>query len=396
MLEPLTPLERLDAQQVASGEIDWRKIRTRFDLAKVFLAQYLRALPKTVFFAVVGFGDKAVSLKSGKKLQPATSGNVKAALREIGKISPWGKDKLHPHGQLRGATNIHAAFRVAFRVTTRSALKDPAFIDANGAKRGCDTVFLLSDGRPTSDDFAANDEYKGGKLTVNPETGETKDAKGGSASFRGPYVRGNFLAQDVERMNVFRKAEIHAIALGSSDATLTRRLARSSLGGYRFFGKRARGGHLRYWRVVGPFDAAAQARWAKPLGQFDWRARFGDRRWRELRGAYKRGTVALGRALGRKPNHAGFACSVFVPDRAGAAKLHVGHEGGIRVWLNGKLVLDALAPVKYERDLNALDVELVEGRNTLLVKSVYEKGAQWRLHARIDGVAVREVEERYQ
>ncbi|MHC4939472.1 MAG: vWA domain-containing protein [Planctomycetota bacterium] len=395
MLEPLTPAERLDARRVAAEGIDWKKVRTRFDLAKVFLEQYLRALPKSVSFAVIGFGDEAVALKSGRKLHPATKGNVNAALREIGKIKPWGKDKLHPHGQLRGATNIHGAFRVAFRVTTGRSLRDPAFIDPAGWAKGFDTIFLLSDGRPTTDDFGANDEHKGGKVTVNPETGETRDSGGGSASFRGPYARSNHLAEDVERMNLFRKAEIHAIGMGSADRNLMRRLARSSFGLYRDFGVRARGGHLRYWRIVGPFDAGDQ--WAKPLppeeNDFDWRARFGQLRWTVKRGASKQGTVMLG---GRKKNRATYACARFVPDEAGKATLRLGAESGVRVWLNGKMVIDALQPAEYERGAHVVEVTLVEGENLLLVKTLYEKGPHWRFHARIDGTPVRELEERYQ
>ena len=397
MLEALSPQERLDAQRVASGEVKWDKVRTRFDLAKIFLAQYLRALPKSVSFAVIGFGDEAVALKSGRKLAPATRGNVKAAIREIGKFSPWGKDGLHPHGQLRGSTNIHGAFRLAFRVTSGRALRDPTFIEPEGWKKGCDTIFLLSDGRPTTDDFAANDEHKGGKVTVNPETGETKDSGGGSASFRGPYARSNYLAQDVERMNLFRKAEIHAIAMGSADRVLMRRLARSSLGVHRDVGVRPKGGHLRAWRVVGPFAAGTPDQWAKPLApetsKFDWRARFDDLRWVGRRGSGKNGTVSL---TDRKPNHASFACSRFVPDRSGAAKLRIGADGGVRAWLNGKLILDALVPAKFKRDAHLLDVTLVEGENVLLVKSCYEKGAHWRFHAQIVGTPIREIEERYQ
>ena len=404
MLEPLTPQERLDAQRVPSGAeadsgaIDWKKVRTRFDLAKVFLARYLRALPPKVSFAVIGFGDEPYAPRSSKKIQRATAGRVKATLRDIDKLKPWGKDKLHPHGRLRGATNIHGAFRIAFRRTTARNLDDPAFIDAIGWKRGCDTIFLLSDGRPTSDDFAQNDEHKGGRLTVNPETGETKDSTAGSASFRGPYARSGHLAEDVERMNLFRKAEIPAIAMGSADEALMRRLARSGLGRYRAFGVRAKGGQLRYWRVVGPFEAGEPDQWQNALPpetkKFEWRARFGDRQW-TIRDAGRRdGILHLAGAFGRTRNSAAFATAKFVPDRAGEARLRLGAEGGVRVWLNGELIVDALAPAEFKRDAHTVAVQLRAGENELRVKSCYASGPRWRIHARIDGTPIREVMER--
>ena len=102
----------------------------------------------------------------------------------------------------------------------------------------------------------------------------------------------------------------------------------------------------------------------------------------------------VAKAVGRQKNHAAFLVSRFVPDVAGKTTLRVGAEGGVRVWLNGKLVVDALAVAKYKRGAHSVDVQLRAGENLLLVKCCYEKGAKWRMHARIDGTPVREIMER--
>ena len=243
MLEPLTALELADARKLTGGdaeEIEWKKVKTRFDLARLFLARSLRALDPKVRLTVIGFGDDAQPLRATKGLVKATSGNVKAIIRELAGMRAWGKDKLHPLGQLRGKTNIHAAFRHAFGAAKgKRGVGKLAFVEPAGLTDGCDTIFLLSDGKPTTDDFSASDHFSGGRITVNPETGETVDSAGGSALWFGPYRRRQYLVEDVQRMNLFRKAEIHCIGMAGADVRLLRDLAKLGLGRYRAVGARA-------------------------------------------------------------------------------------------------------------------------------------------------------------
>jgi len=205
---------------------------------------------------VIAFGDTARPLGATRNLVKASRGTVRSVIRELAKIKPTSRTNLHPFGQLRGSTNIHGAFRLAFQATTSRELKSPAYVRRAGLERGCDTIFLLSDGKPTKDDFAADDRSSGGTVIVNPETGE-KGPGGGTASFRGPYVRTRYLLEDVARMNLFRKAEIHTVAMASADAPLMRGLAEQGLGDYSPIGLRAPGGRVGRWWTIGPFPAHA-------------------------------------------------------------------------------------------------------------------------------------------
>ncbi|MEM8885163.1 MAG: VWA domain-containing protein [Planctomycetota bacterium] len=392
MLEPITPRERMDVDRLPRGAegddgVDWSKVKTRFDLAKFFLGRYLEALPKEVRFAVIGFGDAAVPLKSGRSLQKAQRGSVRAAMRDIEKIKPFGRDKQHPHGQLRGGTNIHGALRQAFRLTTKRALGEPAFVQGAGRAQGADTIFLLSDGNPTKDDYEAPDAFAGGQVRVNRETGETAQRAAGSALYNGPYVQTRYLREDARRMNLFRKAEIHTIGLGSASETLMRGLSEDSLGRFMSVGARAPDGRLRNWWVIGPFPVGKPDAWTTalpPEGKpFDRRASFSRKRWQPMRAGGRNAVLNLSGAPG-----GALAYARFRPDHAGKARLSVGAEGGVRVWLNGKQVIDALAPEKFKRDRIVVDVELVDGENTLLVRTCSQV-RRWRLQARIDGTPVR-------
>ena len=389
MLEPLTPAERLDAQRVRQGSeaqdgaIDWRKIKTRFDLARLFLARYLRALPPGKRFMVIGFGSRARALGATKNLVKASRGAVHAAIRELARMRASSKTKLHPHGQLRGSTNVHGAFLLAYRATRGKPLKVPAYVRAGGLANGCDTVFLLSDGKPTTDNFAANDRHRGGRVTVNSETGETKETTGGgTASFSGPFRRTRHLLDDVQRMNLLRHAEIHTVAMGGADVSLMRGLAERGLGRYRAIGLRANGGRIARWWAVRGLPAGKPEKWGevgKPEAVLkerfsraavyevgdDWIG------WKSVRGGGKYSVVDLGSTKDR----CAYAYSVIVPDEAGDVDLRVGAREGVRVWLNGKLVLDELAPnKKFRRDTHKVAVRLKPGPNSLLIKVCSREG----------------------
>jgi hypothetical protein len=397
MLEPLTAQERADADALPKGteskdkQIDWKKIKTRFDLARLFLSQYLKALPAGKRFTVIGFGDHARSFKSTKGLVKVTRGSVGTTIRELNKIKATSKTKLHPHGQLWGATNIHGAFLLAFNKTSAKNLDDPSFVQAKGLTKGCDTIFLLSDGKPTKDNFQTSDEFKGGRLTVNSETGETKASSAGSALFNGPYIRWEYLLDDVRRMNLFRKAEIHTVAMGSADEKLMRGLADAGLGRYRSVGVRAKGGRIAHWMVAKPFPAPDPKKWSEPaapekvlkegfrkpavykVGEDKWVG------WSSMRGDWKHGALSVN----SKKESCAYAYAVVIPDQPGAVELKVGAREGVRVWLNGELVLDNLEPEKkFKRDAHTIKVTLKAGKNPILVKVCQRKG--WgRFHARL-------------
>ena len=71
----------------------------------------------------------------------------------------------------------------------------------------------------------------------DPETGWTgKDNK--IATFYGPYTFTKWLRDDLARLNLFRRVEIHCVGLGSYDGHLISWLARLGLGELRRIGDR--------------------------------------------------------------------------------------------------------------------------------------------------------------
>ena len=165
---------------------------------------------------------------------------------------------------------------------------------------------------------------------------------------------------------------------------------------------RAAGGRIGRWWTVGAFPAADAAKWSEAgepeaLLKSAWSraavyrvqagglgrppAENADKwiGWTEREGDRKHGVVALG----SERDSCAYAYAVVVPDEAGDADLQVGARQGIRVWLNGELVLDALEPTeKFKRDAYKVAVQLKPGPNSLLVKVCAKKGAL-RFHARL-------------
>jgi Mg-chelatase subunit ChlD len=129
---------------------------TRLDEAKRQLVRVLAALPAKAKANIVAFGNDAQGFAAG--LQAIDDRRRKAA-------ATW-TDAL----QARGATNVHAALQLAF------------------ADNEADTIFLLTDGRPSA-----------GSIVV-PEA----------------------LAREVQRWNVDRGLRIHTVALGGRSDFLER------------------------------------------------------------------------------------------------------------------------------------------------------------------------------
>jgi hypothetical protein len=143
---------------------------------------------------------------------------------------------LHPHGSLRGATHLHAALRLAFRLTTHGVLPEHAAHAAPaGVLRGADAVFVLSDGAPTRWSFegtgapVATSFGVGGGGAYNPETGASRGGGGGARGGGGaatvklprkvgcPFSSQARFRRDLERLNLVRQVELHAVAIGEAN-----------------------------------------------------------------------------------------------------------------------------------------------------------------------------------
>ncbi len=189
-----------------TGDIPWEGVRTALQAVAEFAKLSLRSLPKEASFCVVVFGDVARPLDATPGLVAATAAHVQEACREL--------DQLQRAGS-RGMTNLHGGLRRAFLVEVGGRCADPGGrLDALRAyERGPTTVFLLSDGCPTHDDW------------------ERGDAGGAGAEF----ARDDPICEDLERMNLLQACEVHAIAFGFLAEGLPSRIARLGGGRVRAF-----------------------------------------------------------------------------------------------------------------------------------------------------------------
>jgi hypothetical protein len=245
MLKPLTKKEREDIMRPVTGkaahpdaDLPWAKIRNRFDLARAVLERSLKSLDKNMQFTIVGLGKKAEFFAATKGLVKASRSRVAKAIRELNDIEPGPKTAKRPHGTLRGETNIHGALMLAFRARKKGMEESNEHVAAKLFADGCDTIFLLSDGAPTDDNFGHVDAFEGGKVAVDAEAGKTELSNRKSAFFRGPYRIPRYLLRDLERMNLFRKVELHCIALGEADMELLDGIARIGCGKVRKIGSK--------------------------------------------------------------------------------------------------------------------------------------------------------------
>jgi len=224
--------------------LPWDRIRTRFDAAREFLKRSLRELDPETEVAVVVFGDDAELLSSTPKLVEAGRA-ARAVARELDGVRPGPAKQGRPNGTLRGQTNLHAAMRLAFQVSTRGVRPlEKAVSPDHDPERLADTIFVLSDGEPTKDDFPGKGperEVQAGTVTrVDPETGSTSSSQteGGMASsdHEGPYRDLVYFRRDLERLELFRWAQIHVVGLGECDETWAEALVEIGEGELRIVG----------------------------------------------------------------------------------------------------------------------------------------------------------------
>lgn len=250
MLAPIDSAERQALERPVTGggaraatpdDLPWERIKTRFDAARESLKASLSRLDKERSFCVVLFGDEARLLKATPGLKPATPAAVKAAIKELDSIERADTKPTpeFPHGQLRGGTNLHGGLLLAFRTGAKGPVEVGEHLDPRLLEDGCDTIFLLSDGVPSWDDFWGTDVPDPEDTFGNPETGAVGE-RGLTTQYYGPYgpdhAVGDYLLQDLRRMNLLRNAEIHCVAVGEADDTLLTRIAAQGLGKVRRVG----------------------------------------------------------------------------------------------------------------------------------------------------------------
>lgn len=239
MLEPISDDDRRRLSQVVTGSgsgdanrdaLPWSRIHTRFDVAREFLKLSLRRLTRDQAFSVVLFGTDARTLPSTPSLVSATPIALVKAIRDLDAIKPGPKSPTRPHGTLRGFTNMHGGLALAFRLTGGGTAGPDPYVDPAVLLDGVDTIYLLSDGDPSTDDYRAVDEPDLGDAQADPETRAAQE-KVPDVTYYGPYVDAEgFLVDDVRRMNLFRNAAIHCVGIGDADVDLLEAIAGVGLG----------------------------------------------------------------------------------------------------------------------------------------------------------------------
>lgn len=213
------------------SDLPWAQIHNRFDLAREQLRISLQRLSKDKYFSIVVFGDKAETLSACKGMVRASKGNIDRAMAELDAKKPGAAIALKaPDGTLNGRTNLHAGLQLAFGLCDKVEDDAAAYVDAATLSDGCDTIFLLSDGAPSIDDFYVLDrDYGEGKVVLDQEYG-AEAPRSAQIWYPGPYVLPQWLVDDVTRMNLLRRVRVHCIAIGEADQGLLRQLSSACYG----------------------------------------------------------------------------------------------------------------------------------------------------------------------
>lgn len=222
---PRTGPAGADTSLPVEKRLPWDKMRNRFDVAREYLKLSLQDLDKTKSFAVVLFGSEVETLKATPKLMPATSSVVSRAISEL--------DKLRKKtGAERQNTNMHGGMLQAFRMTRANVMKKEEHVSLKALESGCDTIYLLSDGEPSWDNYGDLDKRDEGDGVMNPETGEKFKNQQVRGYYWGPYGRKphKHMLDDFQRMNLFRKVQIHCVGIGEADQGLLDKIAALGMG----------------------------------------------------------------------------------------------------------------------------------------------------------------------
>jgi len=228
------------------SDIPWDQIRTRFDLAREHLKISIQRLAEHKRFCVVWFGTKSGMLKSCPGMIPASTFNIQKVINELDSIIPGQpKEPDAPDGVLRGRTNMHSGLRRAFSLRAKGFAGKHEYVDMKAMAEGCDTIFLLSDGAPSWDDFGIKDKDYGEDIVIRDNEYKKPAPRTPILTYHGPYVHNHWLEDEVARMNVFRKVQIHCIGIGEADLQLLKGIAGNGMGEVILRGAKAKQAGIR-------------------------------------------------------------------------------------------------------------------------------------------------------
>ncbi len=205
--------------------LPWDKIRTRFDVAREYLKLSLTDLDKSKSFAVIMFGSEAEPLAATPKIVAATSSNIRRVIAELDKLEV-------KRGGPAQNTNMHGGMLLAFRMTKANRVKRGEYVSRKTLADGCDTIYLLSDGEPSWDNFGDDDKRDPEDGVIDPESGRKYNSEQRRGYYWGPYGRKphKHMMDDFQRLNLFRKVQIHCVGIGEADQGLLDKIGEIGLG----------------------------------------------------------------------------------------------------------------------------------------------------------------------
>lgn len=221
-------------EKKVEDELPWQVIKTRFDLAREHLRLSLGRLSEEQQFSIVVFGDGAKLLDGTSGMVKASKANVRKAMKTLDEYVVGATRPDRPYGTLLGNTNLHGAMKAAFRIGKKGLVDEYEYVEGPNFLEGCDTIFLLSDGDPTCDDYTVQDVDYGDGWVGDPESKEPH-ARTQNLNYMGPYSNWPRLLEDVERLNMFREVEIHCISIGDGNEGGLKRLTEIGLGTFKKF-----------------------------------------------------------------------------------------------------------------------------------------------------------------
>ena len=141
--------------------------------------------------------------------------------------------------------------------------------------------------------------------------------------------------------------------------------------------------YLTDWWTIGPFDNEERKGFAAvypPEQQFDSTQVYAgvkgtQVKWKRFQSNVS-GYINFAALFGPKKNVVSYAYSVINLPEAKTVKFGVGSNDGVRVWINGKLVLDRPVSRKAVPNDDQISVPMQKGDNTILVK-VDQLGNKW-------------------
>jgi hypothetical protein len=137
------------------------------------------------------------------------------------------------------------------------------------------------------------------------------------------------------------------------------------------------------WWLIGPFDNMERKGFAMaypPEKSFDTTQAYGGKNGQKLN--WKRysdktsGYIDLARLHSPTDNVVSYAYTKISLPEAQTLQFGVGSNDGVRVWINGRLVLDRLVSRKAVPNEDLVNVDMQKGENIILVK-VDQTGDRW-------------------